>query len=330
MKPLILFLFLALFLSKINIFAQAPSPKLYLNFNNNLQDQSGNQGSINAYDYSYASSECDSGIYVNGSRNSPYSYVEVLDNGTLEPARTLTLAAWASYEDSTGGSVYGYIASKRYSYTAVPYDSYCIYVDNSSLGLKKWTASIGNLSGINVVTSVDTASFGVWTHVAMTFNGSQLSVYVNGQLQNTTTIAAEDIIYSNLPFYVGTARPDAGNTQFKGKIDEVYFYDTVLTVAQIQELASCTPITTSVISENESEISIYPNPANSQLFISGLNEELIENLEIYNNLGQLVQSRNNINSSTGIDISTLTDGFYYINIRSSGNKIAKKRLQVIR
>lgn len=332
MKQKLSLLFLSFFMSCFNIMAQTPSPALYLNFNNNLNDQSGNQLNVTGVDYSFSISECDSNsVYVNGTLNDPYSYIEVEDNALLKPSRKLTVAAWAKYMDTDRSILYCHVASKRYDYFNPPYNSYGIFVNNFSSGNKKWYAEIGNNSGIHSVASQDTALIGEWTHIAMTFNDSILSLYINGQFQNSTVIASENIVYSNLPLYLGTSRPNGGNTQFKGNIDEVYVFDEVLSEALIQDLANCTPITSSVnIVSEVIPISVFPNPANSILFISGLEGEQIKEIEIYNSLGQTVIQGSNIALFEGIDISNLQHGLYFINLKTESNKISKQSFTVLK
>jgi hypothetical protein len=62
---------------------------------------------------------------------------------------------------------------------------------------------------------------------------------------------------------------------------------------------------------NELNINVYPNPADNQLNIVGLNN-LNYSIEIYNAIGQLQLTENNSNT---IDVAALVKGIYFIKIQ---------------
>jgi hypothetical protein len=71
-------------------------------------------------------------------------------------------------------------------------------------------------------------------------------------------------------------------------------------------------------------ISLFPNPAND--FITLKTDVSIKEVRIYNNLGQLVFSKNsNFSESNEFDISNLKSGLYIMNITSIGNKSQTQR-----
>ena len=70
---------------------------------------------------------------------------------------------------------------------------------------------------------------GAWSHVALTFDGSQLRLYVNGGL--VSTHAAEGAGSSTGPLSIGCAREWGDG--FKGAIDEVGIYDRALSAAEV-------------------------------------------------------------------------------------------------
>lgn len=81
----------------------------------------------------------------------------------------------------------------------------------------------------------------------------------------------------------------------------------------------------------ESSVSIYPNPANDQFFISNPgNKDVIAKLSIYSILGQEIEHHNEVKlmnnntSDLAIDCSTWNKGIYYITI------IETKKTKVIR
>lgn len=76
------------------------------------------------------------------------------------------------------------------------------------------------------------------------------------------------------------------------------------------------------IPENEFNISIYPNPANDQLFIKS--DAPINQVQIYSAQGKLVHSENESIGANGIDISELTSGMYIIQVETEQGISTKK------
>ncbi|NOQ70465.1 MAG: S8 family serine peptidase [Crocinitomix sp.] len=75
------------------------------------------------------------------------------------------------------------------------------------------------------------------------------------------------------------------------------------------------------ILENELELSIYPNPANQELFIKSNVE--IEQINIYSNDGKLVLNETNYNANP-LNIAFLSSGIYIIQVETADGIINKK------
>jgi hypothetical protein len=72
-------------------------------------------------------------------------------------------------------------------------------------------------------------------------------------------------------------------------------------------------------------ISIAPVPAQNSLEITVQNEVIINSIEIYNNLGQLVQSE--LGSYSTLDVSRLSRGSYFIKINTQEDSFVKQFLK---
>lgn len=70
---------------------------------------------------------------------------------------------------------------------------------------------------------------------------------------------------------------------------------------------------TEKLNENTTQISIYPNPTNSQIFIEQQN---IEEIIMLNCFGQKINVINNPLTKQVIDFSSLTNGIYFLQLRS--------------
>jgi hypothetical protein len=74
---------------------------------------------------------------------------------------------------------------------------------------------------------------------------------------------------------------------------------------------------------NNSIVSVYPNPANDVVFIKS--SKIISNITFYNIVGEQIKSVNNINK---IDISSLKEGIYVIKVQFTDNSNFTTRLNV--
>lgn len=78
--------------------------------------------------------------------------------------------------------------------------------------------------------------------------------------------------------------------------------------------------------DNEDKILLYPIPANNILNIDNQTAQLIDKLQIYNQIGQLVKVINSSNIKS-LDVSDLVKGYYFLKLHvSNGQMIAKSFL----
>ena len=85
------------------------------------------------------------------------------------------------------------------------------------------------------VISTSVISPGTWTHVAITGNGSNLKLYINGSLDRTIATGSAITNYSTPEFVLGQAtRTDE---YFMGQINNVRFYNRALSDSEISQLS---------------------------------------------------------------------------------------------
>ena len=72
-----------------------------------------------------------------------------------------------------------------------------------------------------------------WSHVAGTWNGTLMRLYMNGNPVSTASFAELEPAWTGRVMQIGAM--NSGEC-FLGKIDDVRIYDEALTDAQIQEL----------------------------------------------------------------------------------------------
>jgi ELWxxDGT repeat protein len=79
---------------------------------------------------------------------------------------------------------------------------------------------------------------------------------------------------------------------------------------------------------NEDNIIIYPNPTSTNFYIDGILEEEICNIEIYSLMGKLVSKYLNVKKHQSLNVSSLNEGIYFINLTTSKNKYLSKKIVI--
>ena len=127
-----------------------------------------------------------------------------------------TLMAWIDLNPtfSSGGVVVGQ-------------DKFQIRISNS-----KTLQAIVNGSTVTFSTPLTTAR---WYHVAATFGGGFLTLYLNGKVVGTPLAVTGSIATDATKLTLGK-NPLANNLYFKGKIDEIRVFNTTLTANQLQRM----------------------------------------------------------------------------------------------
>jgi len=82
--------------------------------------------------------------------------------------------------------------------------------------------------------SINEIQMGEWNHVAQTFDGNTLKVYVNGK-EECSAAGVGKIKTTSEPVRIGNNNPDTSNFDFIGKIDEVGIHNYALSPSEIKE-----------------------------------------------------------------------------------------------
>ena len=90
------------------------------------------------------------------------------------------------------------------------------------------------------VASDDSLEAGVWSHLALTYDGANLRLYVNGVLKKSQVVETPSSA-SPGPLTIGCGA--LGAQHFKGRIDEVRIYNRALNLGEVQA-DQATPIQT--------------------------------------------------------------------------------------
>jgi PKD repeat protein len=173
----------------------------------------GNDGSLQNGP-AWTSGEIDGALQFNGVNQD----VQVSSSASLGISGTgLTLAAWI-YPTSTSGEAS--IIHKDFNYSMTLRADRLTYADSQTWSFN----SIGTYGHVPA---------NIWSHVAVTFDGTSIHFYINGALVGTTARAGSISANSN-PLYIGSY--NGTTSYFPGKIDESRVYNRALSAAEIGAL----------------------------------------------------------------------------------------------
>lgn len=156
-------------------------------------------------------------------------YVTVTDSPSLSPTSQVTLAAWVyrnTVSDADGAIGKYYSGVNRRSYLLGMNNTYAKVIISSN-----GTAN----TALEGVTSIDT---GKWYHIAGTYDGTTLKIYVNGQLENSTPLTG-GIYDSSDALRIGDG--DQGYWPMNGLIDEARVYNRALSGNEVKQLYNFAP-----------------------------------------------------------------------------------------
>ena len=157
-------------------------------------------------------------------------YLSINDSPDLRPA-TFTLECWFR-PDGPGNGNYGdpfgsaLVARPGQGTAGSHLESYGIYWADNGQHVLVDVAHTFYTDGVTLV-STQPLPVGEWHHVAATFDGSSLLLYVDGKLDNQTTTSFSSIDYSRPdPVLIGASNFSFGYTRrFVGGIDDVRIWD---------------------------------------------------------------------------------------------------------
>jgi hypothetical protein len=153
-------------------------------------------------------------------------YVEVPDAAALRPTAALTFGGWYRTESGANEQTVVQKADARFGS-----EGYAVDVQTPS-SLRAHVAVESGQASVNP-SGVPTHD-GEWHHVACTWDGSALVLYLDGEAVARDDSQSGDVIHSPRSLYVG--RGDNGYTSYyamDGGIDDVRVYDAALTERQI-------------------------------------------------------------------------------------------------
>jgi hypothetical protein len=155
--------------------------------------------------------------------------------GSADITGVITMAAWINPEQlvtkSSDPGILRTILRKKSQY-----DSYGYSLSVRQTG--ELVAAFGDSSDSSasqVADNMDPLTTNEWSHVAVTYDGSQIRYYVNGVLVDTQAYT-KSLLSTTEALCIGRLTDSDSRAYFYGGIDEVYLFDRVLTESEVQSL----------------------------------------------------------------------------------------------
>ncbi|MCE3278620.1 MAG: Protein of unknown function precursor [Bacteroidetes bacterium] len=152
-------------------------------------------------------------------------------NSILDPLNTITVEAWVNTSSFTGSGVIVGNYNSDFNNSQMQFllrrelDQYSFWVDDGT-GWK------------SVYTGFGAGVLNTWQHVAGTWDGSEIKIYVNGTLMGTTT-GVTGLSFSNTTNSVKIGY-NSINENFMGAIDELRIWTVARSMSEIQSAMNCT------------------------------------------------------------------------------------------
>lgn len=147
-------------------------------------------------------------------------YVSVANSTSVSLTNNFSITCWVEFDSLSGAPM---MISKRESISGHAYQFY-------STGSK---LAFNNGGGINYSTT--TLSTGTWYHIGMTFASGVVTFYLDGSSDGGFT--STNTVNPTNTYELQFGRAFNGN-YLNGRLDEIAFFDTVLTSSQISNIYS--------------------------------------------------------------------------------------------
>lgn len=195
-------------------------------FDNNINDSSGygNDGTIYGLPTlpTFISDNTPSGDGYALSFDGIDDYIDVGNDSSLNITDSITIIAWIYPKSADKGT----IVAKNPPY---------YFAFGSIWGLQQRVgAAVSIPGGWSSISGNGTIPINKWSHIAMTYNGSTIKVYLNGK-EDGSVPATGLMTVGGDTVKIGWGSPGF-NQYFNGLIDQVRIYEQALTTAQIKQI----------------------------------------------------------------------------------------------
>ena len=263
-----------------------------------------------------------------GSPNSAYhfdgdsSYIEIQRFDSLVPMDELSISFWCI--------VYNGIASHA-QFQAQPddlSDRFNISIHYNHNGVPSTFWDYGDISSGGRMDTINIPFISQWEHYVFISSASQnvMKEYRNGILLKSENHHST-IVNKLRALWIGMGSP---LKCVDGDLDDIRFYNRVITPEEVQSLYADNPACTSTAIKalNDSEgFSVYPNPSRGSFNISVKEPIHHSSVKIMNSLGKIVYELfigDEFKKTIQIKSNNLNEGLYFLIVSSEDRQFAQK------
>lgn len=260
-------------------------------------------------------------------------YATVPDNTSLDISKQITLAAWIRPQKTASQK----IIIKGDSKLADGYELGLLSSGKVSFRINQFSSDTRKINS-SILDPIN----GTWMHVAGTFNGTEMKIYINGVKNKSITFNSPLAIgTNNLALLLGASIDET--SLLKGAIDDARIYSYALSDSEVYDLATLpgqkadgtARVAVSGLhpmkdkETHEGLVEVFPNPAENTLFVN-LPRGTEYKISVFDQYGRTVYSTTTGQESQvaiPLDQSEFTTGLYLLSIQSQNSSIVKKFLK---
>jgi len=164
------------------------------------------------------------------SLNGTYQYARSISSSSFNFTNQFTIEAWIQPSDFKETMSSNTIVAKTHWNSTACYGWSLRY--GSSSGTLYFTMSLGGVTWIECVAD-SVLTLNTWQHVAATYNGSAIILYVNG-VQVASQSATGNIVNVNRELCIGTTGVSGNMGLMKGLIDEIRIWNVARSESEIR------------------------------------------------------------------------------------------------
>jgi len=166
-------------------------------------------------------------------------YIDCGTNPAFDISNWITVAAWVNPKDAGDGKYHPYVTKGDHAYSLQHRhlagdlsDSIEFFIYDSTWQSARFV--------------VDASFNGEWHHVAGTYDGNDINLYVDGALKTTTPHAGAIALRPLYPLYIG-ADSEWPDRTYQGSIDDVRLYNSHLSGAEISDVMAGAPVISGLV-----------------------------------------------------------------------------------
>ena len=166
-------------------------------------------------------------------------YAIAPDSSSLDISTAITLAAWIKPEKVATQNI-----MKKTVGTTTP-NGYELSLSSAGYVFIRMNGSATYRLDSNIVYPTDGTT---WMHVAATYDGATITVYINGVLNTSKAVTPVAIGVNTTNLGIGAEPATTVINLYQGALDDARIYNRALNLAEIQVLAGTTPTATLTVS----------------------------------------------------------------------------------